>query len=141
MRKIFFIIPVTLIVVFLVALLSESPNQDENFFHVTLANSNSYENGIFSKTIFFSQGNYFFKFVPNGSSPEKITIRLIGENHNRNYEFFLKGNLQETGISEYYTWEYLGENEIQIESDQNLKIEIDPNGQTNGSVSVYIKEN
>ena len=141
MQKIFFIIPITLIVVFLMVVLSESPNQDEDFFHIILANSNSYENGIFSKTVFFTQGNYIFKFVPNGSSPEKITIRLIGENHISNYEFLLKGNLQETGISEYFTWEYLGEKEIQIDYDQNLQIEIDPNGQTDGSVSVYIMEN
>jgi hypothetical protein len=141
MQKIFFIIPITLIVVFLMVVLSESPNQDEDFFHIILANSNSYENGIFSKTVFFTQGNYIFKFVPNGSSPENITIRLIGENHISNYEFLLKGNLQETGISEYFTWEYLGEKEIQIDYDQNLQIEIDPNGQTDGSVSVYIMEN
>jgi hypothetical protein len=141
MQKKFLIIPLILSLVILVLVFSKQPNQEKDVFHVNLANSNSYENGVFNSSFFLGQGDYFFKFVPNGSSPEKLSIRLTGENNAKNYEFELKGDLRETGISEYYTWEYLGEKEFQIDSDQIFEIEIDPNGQTNGSVSVYIVEN
>ena len=56
-------------------------------------------------------------------------------------DFKLENTLHETGISEYYTWEYLGENQIMISEKQQVKISINPNGNVMGSVSVSILQN
>ncbi|MBA4438136.1 MAG: hypothetical protein H2B06_04765, partial [Nitrosopumilaceae archaeon] len=49
--------------------------------------------------------------------------------------------LHQTGISEYYTWEYLGQKEITVSENQQLIIIINPNGNVMGSVSVDILQN
>ena len=53
-------------------------------------------------------------------------------------DYFLEGTLQETGISEYYTWEYIGDKSLTILEDEEITITIDPNGNKMGSVSVDI---
>jgi hypothetical protein len=47
----------------------------------------------------------------------------------------------QTGISEYFTWDYDGEREISISETQEISIVINPNNETMGSVSVDILEN
>ena len=87
------------------------------------------------------KGEYFFKFVPNGSSPEVLSITLNGETINFSENFQLVGTPHQTGISEYFTWEYNGQKNILNPEMQEISITIDPNGETLGSVSVYILEN
>ena len=53
----------------------------------------------------------------------------------------LEGTSHQTGISEYFTWEYNGEKIIFIPETQEISIVIDPNGTVMGSVSVDILEN
>ena len=53
-------------------------------------------------------GEYHFRFVPNGSSPEILSISIIGNNFEFSENFELQNELQQTGISEYYTWSYDG---------------------------------
>ena len=64
---------------------------------------------------------YQFKFVPMGDSPEQLRISLIwpGGQHHKTVEVFsdtlyLKKTLVDTGISKYYTWDYIGEKNFHI---------------------------
>jgi hypothetical protein len=107
-------------------------------FHVTLALPENYENGVFTDTFQIEEGDYEFGFVPNGDSPEIMTITLKGESFSFSENFDLEGTPHETGVSTYYTWDYSGSKEIQILKSQELEIIIDPNGDVLGSVSVDV---
>ena len=107
-------------------------------FHVTLASPEKYENGVFTDTFQIEEGDYEFGFVPNGDSPEIMTISLKGESFSFNQNFDLEGTPHETGVSTYFTWDYSGPKEIQILNSQELEIIIDPNGDVLGPVSVDI---
>lgn len=121
--------------------LDTSEKKDNVVFHVTLADPKLYENGVYTETFEITSGEYYFRFVPNGSSPKILSISLSGENLKFSEDFKLENTLHETGISEYYTWEYLGENKIIILEDQQVSISINPNGNVMGSVSVDILQN
>ena len=122
--------------------LSVEPNtKDEPPFHVTLASPDQYPNGIFSSKFELKKGDYAFSFVPNGDSPQTLTISLNSEGFTFSEDFKLKGELHETGISEYYTWDYEGQKIVQNPIDQEISILINPNGNLRGSVSVDLIEN
>jgi hypothetical protein len=106
-----------------------------------LADPDLYKNGIYSNSFSVNTGNYIFKFVPNGDSPKSLTISLKGKDYDFSENFKLKGTLHQTGMSEYYTWDYDGQKSISISTQQMLSIEINPNGNELGSVSVDIIEN
>ncbi|MHA7646348.1 hypothetical protein [Nitrosopumilus sp. S4] len=137
-KKLLIIIPVV-IVVFLV-IFSPQPAEKKNniVFHLTMADQNIYNNGIFTDSFSAQRGEYVFRFVPNGSSPEILSITLVGKNLNFHEDFRLKGIAHQTGISEYYTWEYEGQKDILIYEDEEIIITINPNGNVKGSVSVDI---
>lgn len=127
-------------------------------FHVTLADPNLYVNGIFNSSFevyrdmptttttttkdsgqIREEGQFTFDFVPNGSSPKILSITLSGDNFDYSEDFVLKGTKHEAGLGEFYTWEYLGQDTIFISEDNTtIDIAIDPNDNTQGSVSVYI---
>lgn len=141
MNKKIIIIPVILIIIIIG--LSFNPSEkinDDRVFHVTLADPSLYKNGIYSSTFIINEGDYTLKFVPNGDSPQSLNILLKGENYNFSENFKLNGTLHQTGISEYYTWDYDGQKEISIPIEQTMIIEINPNGNELGSVSVDIIE-
>jgi len=137
------IIPIIVIVVIVVVnFSSDEPNKKNNvLFHITLADPNLYTNGIYTETFFLEKGEYSFRFVPNGSSPKILSITLNGDTLNFFTDFHLVGTSQKTEISEYYTWEYDGQNNIIIFEMQEISIIINPNGETLGSVSIDILEN
>jgi hypothetical protein len=136
------IIPIIVIIGILAVMSLDSSDEDNGVtFHVTLADPKLYENGVYTKAFDIKNGEYYFRFVPNGSSPEILSISLDGYNIEFSENFQLKNTLHQTGISEYYTWEYLGENKITISEDQRVSISINPNGNVMGSVSVDILEN
>jgi len=110
-------------------------------FHVTLADPSLYSNGVYTDTFTINKGEYTFRFVPNGSSPEILSISLEGINFDFSEEFQLIGTPHQTGISEYFTWEYDGQKTIMISERQEVSIIINPNGNVMGSVSVDILEN
>ena len=56
-------------------------------------------------------------------------------------DFELVGTSHQTGISEYFTWDYDGQKNIINLEMQKVSITINPNGETIGSVSVDILEN
>ncbi len=111
-------------------------SEEKMVFHVTLASPDKYENGVFSDIIQIEEGDYEFGFVPNGDSPDLITINLKGESFSFSEKFNLVGTPHETGVSQYYTWEYSGIKKIHIPNQQELEIMIDPNGDILGPVSV-----
>ena len=112
---------------------------DENLvFHVTLADPQNYENGVYSNSFEIEEGSYELRFVPNGDSPKTLTITLDGQSLSFVENFVLEGTPHETGVSTYYTWEYSGNKIIQIPSKQDIGITVNPNGNILGPVSIDI---
>ena len=117
-------------------------NKTDDVFHVTLADPTMYENGVFTDLFKIEKGSYQFGFVPNGDSPQTLTISLSGPNHYSIEKFVLNSKSHETGISQYYTWSYIGDEEstIEISSSQQVQITINPHENYNGPVSVFLKK-
>ena len=107
-------------------------------FHVTLASPELYSNEEFKDKFSIDPGTYFFRFVPNGSSPEILSIKLNGQNYNFSENFKLKGIPHESETSKYFTWKYEGQKNITNNSLKEISIIINPNGNVMGSVSVDI---
>jgi hypothetical protein len=70
-----------------------------------------------------------------------LSVTLNGNTFDFSEDFKLVGTLHQTGISEYFTWNYDGEENILIPEKQEISISINPNGNVMGSVSVDILEN
>ena len=144
MNKKFVILPIIIIIIVIIALGSQtnpSEKKNESIFHVTLADPKLYVNGVYSSSFVLEKGEYSFRFVPNGDSPQNLAISMKGDNFEFSENFKLNGTLHETGISEYYTWDYDGEKSILIPIQKEVSIQIDPNGNVKGSVSVDIIRN
>ncbi|MBL7001628.1 MAG: hypothetical protein ISR80_02570 [Nitrosopumilus sp.] len=141
-KKIISILIVVIITVFVVNFSIDSSEEKDNMiFHATLADSNLYINGVYTDTFTIDKGEYSFRFVPNGSSPEILSIILNGENFDFSEDFKLQSTSHQTGVSEYFTWNYDGQKNILISEVQQVSIIINPNGNVMGSVSVDILEN
>jgi hypothetical protein len=140
LRKKIVVISVGIIVAVLAGLIlapGEKSGRTE-VYHVRLADPKMYTDGVFSDSFFIKKGSYEFRFVPNGDSPQTLTIGLKGPTFSFGEDFELEGTTHETGISKYYTWKYLGQDKIEIPEDQELQIVIHPNGNVLGPVSVYL---
>ncbi len=128
--------------IIVVGFFASSDNQTEDegniVFHVTLADPQNYENGVYSHSFEIEEGTYEIRFVPNGDSPKILTITLAGQSLSFNENFTLEGTPHETGVSIYYTWEYSGNKIIQVPNHQEIEIQIDPNGNLLGPVSIDI---
>ena len=143
MNKKIIVIPIVIIITIFIVnfLLDPSEEKNNNIFHVTLADPNLYTNGVYTDIFTIDRGEYSFRFVPNGSSPDILSITLNGKTLNFYEDFQLKGISHQTEISEYFTWEYDGQKTILISEMQEVSIVINPNGKVMGSVSVDILEN
>ena len=143
MNKKILIIPIVVLIgIFLINFGSNQTLEKNNIvFHVTLADPALYSDGVYRNSFFIDEGHYLFRFVPNGSSPEVLSIKLNGENFDFSEDFKLQSTSHQTGISEYFTWEYEGQKTISISEMQQVSIIINPNGNVVGSVSVDILEN
>ena len=132
-----------MIIIIFVAIFSLDPSEknDSVIFHVTLADPDLYTNGVYTNAFTINEGEYSFRFVPNGSSPEILSITLNGENFDFSEDFMLESTSHQTETSEYFTWEYNGQKTIWITEMQEISIIINPNGNVIGSVSVDILEN
>ena len=118
--------------------MNSEKKDDSVVFHITLADPELYTNGIYTNNFTIESGTYFFRFVPNGSSPEILTIKLSSQNYNFIENFNLKGIPHESETSKYFTWEYEGEKNITMDSMEEITILINSNGNVMGSVSVDI---
>ena len=58
---------------------------------------------------------YKLEFVPMGDSPERLKISVGGVFSEL---FVLEKTLVDTGISKYYTWEYVGKENVHISNQQ-----------------------
>ena len=143
MNKKIIIIPIVVIIgIFVGISFVDSPSEKDNvIFHATLADPELYVNGVYSESFVMNAGDYYFRFVPNGSSPEILSISIVGNNFEFNENFELKNELQQTGISEYYTWSYDGIESFSVAETSQVQITINPNGNEMGSVTVDILEN
>ncbi|RNJ75140.1 MAG: hypothetical protein D9C04_02830 [Nitrosopumilus sp. B06] len=131
------VIVAILVLVLLLALTSSTDLQKKDVvFHATLADPKLYQNGVFTDTFEADAGTYHFRFVPNGSSPETLSITLAGSSMEFSQDFVLVGTKAET--AEYYTWKYDGRDTITVPETQEITIAINPNGNILGSVSVDI---
>jgi len=93
------------------------------------------------------EGTYKIGFVPMGDSPHKITIVIKGKstttspNFYFSEEFVLKGTPVDTGISKYYTWEYVGQKYVyipEVGGETNYEITITRTGNLKGSVTISL---
>lgn len=107
-------------------------------YRVTLASPDLYKEGVFADSFIIQKGEYLFRFVPNGDSPEILSISLTGSSFSFSEDFELDGISHETGISVYYTWDYIGEKRLSIPDEQELEILINPSGNIQGPVSLDI---
>jgi len=143
MNKKIVIIPIVMIIIIIIVNFSsdETSRKSNVIFHITLADPNLYVNGVYIDKFTIEKGEYFFRFVPNGSSPEMLSVILNGNTLDFSEDFKLVGTSHQTEISEYFTWDYDGEENILIPEKQEISISINPNGNVMGSVSVDILEN
>lgn len=135
MKKIIYV-GIAIAVVIALGLSIEPKSEKTVAYHVTLADPKLYSDGIFTDTFEIQKGTYQFSFVPNGDSPQTLSITLKGATFSFAEDFHLEGTSHETGISTYYTWDYLGKKVIRVPDDQELQIVINPRGNLLGSVSV-----
>ena len=121
-------------------LMPSEKSEHREIYHVRLADPKLYTNGVFSDNFTIKKGSYQFRFVPNGDSPQTLSIALKGTTFSFSEDFELEGTPHETGISTYYTWKYLGQDKIEIPEDQDVQIIINPHKNTLGPVSIYLIE-
>ena len=127
-----------LVVVFGLILTAPSENVGrEQIYHARLADPKQYTDGIFVETFQIKKGEYEFRFVLNGDSPQTLGVSLSGTTFSFSEEFELKGT-ERGEIGKYYTWEYLGQNKIEVPDDQELQITINPHGNILGPFSIYL---
>ena len=141
MNKKIVVIPIIAIVGFIAIdwITGFSDQKEKNndiVFHITLANPELYTNGVYTDEFSIEPGTYFFRFVPNGSSPEILSIKLTSQNYEYTENFNLVGIPHESETAKYFTWKYEGRKNITIDSLQEISISINPNGNEMGSVSV-----
>ena len=85
---------------------------------------------------------YEFDFVAMGDSPKWLKIS-VGNVFSES--LYLEGTLVDTGISEYYTWDYVGIKNLEISTQQcmyqktcNYDIIVERFGNLKGSVSISL---
>ena len=150
---------------------SQKPIKNTTVFHVTLADPALYDcvtlgastHCEYREVIFVEDGMYEFRFVPNGDSPQKLSVELrstspedVNLSEYVSLHYVLVGNLVEEGMSSWYTWKYqidskmvsfgfLGDRHqlpcelcIKIHDSQQVEISIDPRGYLNGPVSIEL---
>jgi hypothetical protein len=135
MKKVVYIIAIAIVVI-AIGISLQPKNETSVAYHITLADPKLYKNGTFTDNFKIQKGTYQFSFVPNGDSPQNLSISVKGDLFSYNENFSLQGTLHNTGISSYYTWDYLGRKMIEIPQDQEFQIIINPHGNLLGSVSV-----
>ena len=133
------ILIISIVIILGVSISMNSEEKNDNVvFHITLADPELYTNGIYTNDFTMEPGTYFFRFVPNGSSPEILSIKLSGQNYSFIENFNLKGIPHESETSKYFTSEYEGVKNITIDSMEEITITINPNDNVMGSVSIDI---
>ena len=98
------------------------------------------------------EGTYKLGFVPMGDSPSKIRIDINVRSAGSDFagtgwgslfseKFILKGTPVDTGVSKYYTWEYVGQKYVyipEVEREKDYEITIKRSGNLKGSVTISL---
>ena len=150
---------------------SQKPIKNTTVFHVTLADPalydcvtiSAYEYCEYREVVFLEEGIYEFRFVPNGDSPQKLSVELrstspedVNLSTYVSLHYVLVGNLVEEGMSSWYTWKYQLDGGkvnygfiqtkhqlpceicVKIDEPQRMEISIDPRGDLNGPISIEL---
>ena len=93
---------------------------------------------------------YEFHFVSMGDSPERLKISVGGKGHGVEVFselLYLEGTLVDTGISEYYIWDYVGNKNFEVSFEQcpnqkicNYDITVERYGNLKGSVTISLSQ-
>ena len=122
----------------------DNVQDSEHEYHINLSESKYGENGVYEESFDIGDEDcqrfcdYKFRFVPNGDSPQTLSVSVSGDNISFLEDFELVGTLVETDISQYYTWDYDGQKIFQVSGLEEVKIVIDPHENIKGTVSIYI---
>jgi len=96
------------------------------------------------------EGTYKLGFVPMGDSPSSIRIDIKVRSAEFSHPdgglvfseiFVLIGTPVDTGISKYYTWEYVGQKYVyipEVEGEAKYEIRIERSGNLEGSVTISL---
>ena len=152
---------------------SQKPIKNTTVFHVTLADPalydcvtpGAYTHCEYREVVVVGDGIYEFRFVPNGDSPQKLSVELdyspstewqVDRPEHVSLHYVLVGNLVEEGMSSWYTWKYQLDGGkvnygfiqtkhqlpceicVKIDEPQLMEISIDPRGDLNGPISIEL---
>jgi len=127
----------------------KSPNSE--VWSIRMASSEWDDRPILSASLpNLEEGTYKLGFVPMGDSPSPIRIDIKVRSAEFSHPdgglvfseiFVLKGTPVDTGISKYYTWEYVGQKYVyipEVEGEANYEIRIERSGNLKGSVTISL---
>jgi len=130
-----------------------NPDNPENgeVWSIRMASSEWDDRPILSASLpNLEEGTYKLGFVPMGDSPSPIRIDIKVRSAEISHPdgglvfseiFVLKGTPVDTGISKYYTWEYVGQKHVyipEVEGEANYEIRIERSGNLKGSVTISL---
>ena len=140
-------------VVFVGAQINPDNPENEEVWSIRMASPEWHERQTVRASLpNLEEGTYKLGFVPMGDSPTKIRIDIkvrsagsdfAGTSWNLLFseKFVLKGTPVDTGISKYYTWEYVGQKYVyipEVEEEANYEITIIRTGNLKGSVTISL---
>jgi len=140
-------------VVFVGAQINPDNPENEEVWSIRMASPEWHDRQTVSASLpNLEEGTYKLGFVPMGDSPTKIRIDIKVRSAGSDFaganwglvfseEFILKGTPIDTGISKYYTWEYVGQKYVyipEVEGEANYEIRIERSGNLKGSVTISL---
>ena len=140
-------------VVFVGAQINPDNPENEGVWSIRMASPEWHDRQTVSASLpNLEEGTYKLGFVPMGDSPTKIRIDIKVRSAGSDFagttwtpmfseEFILKGTPVDTGISKYYTWEYVGQKYVyipEVEREANYEITITRTGNLKGSVTISL---
>ena len=149
MNKTLIPVGIAAVVVAISIVYGASTNPDENeeitpndqVWNIRISGDEFHDLAVFGSEIGnLGIGMYEFGFVPMGDSPQVLRLTISNERGNQVFseEFVLEKSLVDTGISKYYTWDYLGNEFAPISKEGNYEITIEREGNLKGSVSISL---
>jgi len=140
-------------VVFVGAQINPDNPENEEIWSIRMASPEWHDRQTVSASLpNLEEGTYKIGFVPMGDSPTKIRIDIKVRSAGSDFagttwtpmfseKFVLKGTPVDTGISKYYTWEYVGQKYVyipEVERETNYEITIKRSGNLKGSVTISL---
>jgi len=140
-------------VVFVGAQINPDNPENEEIWSIRMASPEWHDRQTVSASLpNLEEGTYKLGFVPMGDSPSKIRIDIKVRSAGSDFagatwtpmiseKFVLKGTPVDTGISKYYTCEYVGQKYVyipEVEGEANYEITIKRSGNLKGSVTISL---